>query len=78
MAAAPDPDRRAIACLPFEAEQPVADVVAFHRALHSGHPPHGSSRLHRGERDLRALFTAPLVGADGLADQFPKPTPRSS
>ena len=28
--------------------------------------------------DLRALLTAPLVGADGLAEQFPRPTPRSS
>jgi len=26
------------------------------------------------ERDLRALLTAPLVGADGLAEQFPRPT----
>jgi dihydroorotase len=34
--------------------------------------------LARRERDLRALLTAPLVGADGLADQFPRPTPRSS
>ena len=33
--------------------------------------------LARRERDLRALLTAPLVGADGLADQFPRPTPRS-
>jgi len=36
--------------------------------------------LAQRERDLRALFTAPLVGADGLADQFPRPnpTPRST
>ncbi|GAA3342736.1 amidohydrolase/deacetylase family metallohydrolase [Amorphoplanes nipponensis] len=34
--------------------------------------------LARRERDLRALLAAPLVGADGLADQFPRPTPRSS
>jgi dihydroorotase len=34
--------------------------------------------LARRERDLRALLTAPLVGADGLAEQFPRPTPRSS
>jgi dihydroorotase len=34
--------------------------------------------LAQRERDLRALLTAPLVGADGLADQFPRPTPRSS
>ena len=34
--------------------------------------------LAQRERDLRALFTAPLVGADGLADQFPRPTTRSS
>ncbi|RSM59964.1 amidohydrolase [Actinoplanes sp. ATCC 53533] len=33
--------------------------------------------LARRERDLRTLLTAPLVGADGLADQFPRPTPRS-
>ncbi len=33
--------------------------------------------LARRERDLRALLTAPLVGADGLADQFPTATPRS-
>jgi len=31
--------------------------------------------LARRERDLRALLSAPLVGADGLADQFPRPTP---
>ena len=30
--------------------------------------------LARRERDLRALLTAPLVGADGLAEQFPRPT----
>ena len=34
--------------------------------------------LAQRERDLRALLTAPLVGADGLAEQFPRPTPRSS
>ena len=34
--------------------------------------------LARRERDLRALLTAPLVGAGGLADQFPRPIPRSS
>lgn len=34
--------------------------------------------LAQRERDLRALLTAPLVGADGLADQFPRPTTRSS
>lgn len=33
--------------------------------------------LARRERELRALLSAPLVGADGLADQFPRPTPRS-
>ncbi|MEU8235890.1 amidohydrolase/deacetylase family metallohydrolase [Actinoplanes sp. NPDC048967] len=33
--------------------------------------------LARRERDLRTLLTAPLVGADGLAEQFPRPTPRS-
>jgi dihydroorotase len=33
--------------------------------------------LARRERDLRALLTAPLVGAGGLADQFPRPTLRS-
>jgi dihydroorotase len=33
--------------------------------------------LARRERDLRALLTAPLVGADGLAEQFPRPKPRS-
>jgi dihydroorotase len=34
--------------------------------------------LARRERDVRALLAAPLVGADGLADQFPRPTPRSA
>jgi dihydroorotase len=34
--------------------------------------------LGRRERDIRALLTAPLVGADGLAEQFPRPDPRSS
>jgi dihydroorotase len=33
--------------------------------------------LARRERDLRALLTTPLVGADGLAEQFPRPKPRS-
>ncbi|MEU8612214.1 amidohydrolase/deacetylase family metallohydrolase [Actinoplanes sp. NPDC048791] len=33
--------------------------------------------LARRERDLRILLTAPLAGADGLAEQFPRPTPRS-
>jgi dihydroorotase len=33
--------------------------------------------LARRERNLRALLAAPLVGADGLADQFPRPNPRS-
>ncbi|MEU7907319.1 amidohydrolase/deacetylase family metallohydrolase [Actinoplanes sp. NPDC049118] len=30
--------------------------------------------LDRRERDVRALLAAPLVGADGLAEQFPRPT----
>jgi len=34
--------------------------------------------LARRERDVRALLTAPLVGVDGLAEQFPRPTTRSS
>jgi dihydroorotase len=33
--------------------------------------------LARRERDVRALLSAPLVGMDGLAEQFPR-TPRSS
>jgi len=33
--------------------------------------------LARRERDVRTLLTAPLVGVDGLAEQFPRPTPRS-
>jgi dihydroorotase len=33
--------------------------------------------LARRERDLRALLTTPLVGADGLAEQYPRPKPRS-
>jgi dihydroorotase len=34
--------------------------------------------LVRRERDIRALLTTPLVGVDGLAEQFPRTDPRSS
>ncbi|SDT79567.1 amidohydrolase/deacetylase family metallohydrolase [Actinoplanes derwentensis] len=34
--------------------------------------------LQRRDRDIRALLTTPLVGVDGLAEQFPRTEPRSS
>lgn len=34
--------------------------------------------LTRRDRDIRALLTTPLVGVDGLAEQFPRTDPRSS
>jgi dihydroorotase len=34
--------------------------------------------LARRDRDIRALLAAPLVDADGLAEQFPRTEPRSS
>lgn len=33
--------------------------------------------LARREQDIRALLATPLVGADGLAEQFPRPSTRS-
>ncbi|MFI7599696.1 amidohydrolase family protein [Actinoplanes sp. NPDC049681] len=34
--------------------------------------------LTRREQDIRAVLATPLVGADGLAEQFPRPTTRST
>ena len=51
VATALDLDRSAIACLPFDPEQPIADVVAFHRdQLARTGARLRDQRAHRGRR----------------------------
>ncbi|GGN47678.1 dihydroorotase [Actinoplanes campanulatus] len=56
--------------LPPKLSAPPAPWIPLTDAQHAA--------LARRDHDIRALLTTPLVDVDGLADQFPRPKPRSS